>query len=67
MCAYPNMFGPGGEVVNGIVSNSNSQIVYNISCPEYAYSFYDCSYSEMPPSVCLGHQMDAVVVCYDGE
>ena len=59
--------GSGGEVVNGTVSNSNSQILYNISCPEYTYGFYDCSYSTTPPLVCIDHQMDAVVACYDGE
>ena len=32
----------------------------------YAW-FESCSYSETPPQACLNHQLDAVVVCYEGE
>ena len=57
----------GGEVANVTTSDSKSQILYIISCPEDGYGFKSCLYSEKPPQACLNHQLDAVVVCYDGE
>ena len=56
----------GGEVLTGMPSDSESPIVYNFSCPMYG-GFQSCSYSETPPQACLNHQLDAVVVCYEGE
>ena len=57
----------GGEVLYSLESTSNLPVLSNISCPEYTYAFYDCSFSNVSSSACINHQMDAVAQCYDGE
>ena len=64
---YVSYFGVGGKVVTSIPSSSTSSVLYNISCPEYVYNAYDCSFSDMIPQACFSHQMDTVVACYEGE